>query len=134
MAVDVDQRLQLGGIRSKLHLDRLVAPAFTAARDELLVPHVHLRQVREAALGERPQQVQGRRRLVIGGDESFRIGRAGRSGGRQVVDDVPANVDVVLGFLSNAGYRVLVSDSGKRALQQLALALPDIILLDLMMP
>ena len=51
-----------------------------------------------------------------------------------IVDDVPANVDVVLGFLSSAGYRVLVSDSGKRALEQLALALPDIILLDLMMP
>jgi CheY-like chemotaxis protein/DNA-binding CsgD family transcriptional regulator len=51
-----------------------------------------------------------------------------------IVDDLPANVDVVLGFLSGAGYRVLVSDSGKRALQQLALALPDIVLLDLMMP
>ena len=51
-----------------------------------------------------------------------------------IVDDVPANVDVVLEFLSGAGYRVLVSDSGKRALEQLTLALPDIILLDLMMP
>src|SRR6516225_8311617 len=51
-----------------------------------------------------------------------------------IVDDLPANVDVVLGFLSGAGYRVLVSDSGKRALEQLTLALPDIILLDLMMP
>ena len=47
-----------------------------------------------------------------------------------IVDDLPANVDVVLGFLSGAGYRVLVSDSGKRALEQLTLALPDIILLD----
>src|SRR5215470_15557869 len=51
-----------------------------------------------------------------------------------IVDDLPSNVDVVLGFLSGAGYRVLVSDSGKRALEQLSLALPDIILLDLMMP
>jgi CheY-like chemotaxis protein/DNA-binding CsgD family transcriptional regulator len=51
-----------------------------------------------------------------------------------IVDDLPANVDVVLGFLSGAGYRVLVSDSGKRALEQLNLALPDIILLDLIMP
>jgi len=51
-----------------------------------------------------------------------------------IVDDLPANVDVVLGFLTGAGYRVLVSDSGKRALEQLNLALPDIILLDLMMP
>jgi CheY-like chemotaxis protein/DNA-binding CsgD family transcriptional regulator len=51
-----------------------------------------------------------------------------------IVDDLPSNVDVVLGFLSGAGYRVLVSDSGKRALEQLTLAVPDIILLDLMMP
>jgi DNA-binding response OmpR family regulator/DNA-binding CsgD family transcriptional regulator len=51
-----------------------------------------------------------------------------------VVDDVPANVDVVLSFLAEAGYRVLVSESGHRALEQLTLTLPDIILLDLMMP
>jgi CheY-like chemotaxis protein/DNA-binding CsgD family transcriptional regulator len=51
-----------------------------------------------------------------------------------VVDDVPANVDVVLSFLAEAGYRVLVSESGYRALEQLTLTLPDIILLDLMMP
>jgi CheY-like chemotaxis protein/DNA-binding CsgD family transcriptional regulator len=51
-----------------------------------------------------------------------------------IVDDVPANVDVVLGFLNEAGYRVLVSDGGHRALEQLALTVPDIILLDLMMP
>jgi DNA-binding NarL/FixJ family response regulator len=51
-----------------------------------------------------------------------------------VVDDVPANVDVVLGFLSEAGYRVLVADSGMRGIEQLALEAPDLILLDLMMP
>src|SRR6202162_1826866 len=51
-----------------------------------------------------------------------------------VVDDVPANVDVVLGFLTEAGYRVLVADSGVRGIEQLELELPDLILLDLMMP
>jgi CheY-like chemotaxis protein/DNA-binding CsgD family transcriptional regulator len=51
-----------------------------------------------------------------------------------IVDDVPANVDVVLGFLAGAGYRVLVSDSGIRALDQLKQNLPDLILLDLVMP
>ena len=51
-----------------------------------------------------------------------------------IVDDLPANVDVVLGFLAEAGYRVLVSDGGHRAMEQLARTLPDIILLDLMMP
>jgi DNA-binding NarL/FixJ family response regulator len=51
-----------------------------------------------------------------------------------VVDDVPANVDVVLGFLYQSGYRVLVADSGYRGIEQLELELPDLILLDLMMP
>ena len=51
-----------------------------------------------------------------------------------VVDDVPANVDVVLGFLYQAGYRVLVADSGARGIEQLELETPDLILLDLMMP
>jgi CheY-like chemotaxis protein/DNA-binding CsgD family transcriptional regulator len=51
-----------------------------------------------------------------------------------VVDDVPANVGVVLGFLNDAGFRVLVADSGTRGIEQLELELPDLILLDLMMP
>lgn len=51
-----------------------------------------------------------------------------------IVDDIPTNVDVVLGFLAEAGYRVLVSDGGYRALDQLARTTPDIILLDLIMP
>jgi DNA-binding NarL/FixJ family response regulator len=51
-----------------------------------------------------------------------------------VVDDVPANVDVVLGLLYESGYRVLVADSGLRGIEQLELEIPDLILLDLMMP
>jgi DNA-binding NarL/FixJ family response regulator len=51
-----------------------------------------------------------------------------------VVDDVPANVDVVLAFLHESGYRVLVADSGFRGIEQLELELPDLIILDLMMP
>ncbi len=51
-----------------------------------------------------------------------------------VVDDVPANVDVVLNFLGTANYRVLVAESGEQGMQQLELEAPDLILLDLMMP
>jgi DNA-binding NarL/FixJ family response regulator len=40
----------------------------------------------------------------------------------------------VLGFLYEAGYRVLVADSGFRGIEQLELEAPDLILLDLMMP
>jgi DNA-binding NarL/FixJ family response regulator len=51
-----------------------------------------------------------------------------------VVDDVPANVDVVLGLLYESGCRVLVADSGLRGMELLELEIPDLILLDLMMP
>jgi CheY-like chemotaxis protein/DNA-binding CsgD family transcriptional regulator len=51
-----------------------------------------------------------------------------------VVDDLPANLDVLLGYLNGAGYRVLVAETGKRCIEQLERELPDIILLDLMMP
>jgi CheY-like chemotaxis protein len=43
-----------------------------------------------------------------------------------VVDDIPTNVDVVLGFLHQSGYRVLVADSGFRGIEQLELELPDL--------
>jgi len=51
-----------------------------------------------------------------------------------IVDDVPANLGVLLDFLDTAGYQVLVAESGKSALSQLDYAQPDIILLDVTMP
>ncbi len=51
-----------------------------------------------------------------------------------VVDDVPANLGVLLEFLGEVGLRVLVAESGTSALEQLAYARPDIILLDVIMP
>ncbi len=51
-----------------------------------------------------------------------------------IVDDVPANLGVLLDFLDTAGYHVLVAESGKSALSQLDYAHPDIILLDVTMP
>ncbi len=50
------------------------------------------------------------------------------------VDDIPANIDVLLSLLHESGYRVLVADSGCRGIEQLKRELPDLILLDLMMP
>ena len=49
-----------------------------------------------------------------------------------IVDDVAANLGVLLDFLDSAGYEVLVAESGEGALAQLAQ--PDIILLDVTMP
>lgn len=51
-----------------------------------------------------------------------------------IVDDVPANLGVLLDFLDTAGYHVLVAESGDSALSQLDYANPDIILLDVTMP
>jgi DNA-binding response OmpR family regulator/DNA-binding CsgD family transcriptional regulator len=51
-----------------------------------------------------------------------------------VVDDVPANADVVLNYLTAAGFRVLYAGSGTRALKQLEHSVPDLILLDIKMP
>lgn len=51
-----------------------------------------------------------------------------------IVDDVPANLGVLLDFLGEAGYEVLVAESGEGALLQLSYARPDIILLDVAMP
>ena len=51
-----------------------------------------------------------------------------------IVDDVPDNLAVLHDALDESGYTVLVATGGEAALQRAAQALPDIILLDAMMP
>ncbi|MBV8969592.1 MAG: response regulator, partial [Verrucomicrobia bacterium] len=51
-----------------------------------------------------------------------------------VVDDVPANADIVLSHLTAVGFRVLYAGSGMRALKQLENSSPNLILLDIKMP
>lgn len=51
-----------------------------------------------------------------------------------IIDDVPANIGVVLDVLHGAGFEIAVAESGESALEQLAWLKPDIILLDVMMP
>ena len=51
-----------------------------------------------------------------------------------IVDDDPTNLDVLFTSLTSAGYRVLVANNGESALAQAEMAVPDIILLDIMMP
>ena len=51
-----------------------------------------------------------------------------------IVDDVPANLGVLVDVLDAAGYHVLVAQNGERALLQLDSARPDLILLDVRMP
>ncbi len=51
-----------------------------------------------------------------------------------IVDDNPANLGVLSDFLDDTGYEVWVAKSGYMALQRIEYALPDLILLDIMMP
>lgn len=51
-----------------------------------------------------------------------------------IVDDTPTNLEVISEALADAGFDVAIATSGKRALRQLERRLPDLILLDVMMP
>ena len=51
-----------------------------------------------------------------------------------IVDDVPSNLKMLRDVLKPEGYRILVASNGQTALETAAHMLPDIILLDIMMP
>ena len=51
-----------------------------------------------------------------------------------IVDDQPGNLAVLHDALDESGYTVLVATSGEQALARVAQALPDIVLLDAVMP
>jgi DNA-binding response OmpR family regulator/DNA-binding CsgD family transcriptional regulator len=51
-----------------------------------------------------------------------------------IVDDVPDNLSVLHDALDESGYTVLVATSGEAALVRASQAVPDIVLLDAMMP
>ena len=51
-----------------------------------------------------------------------------------VVDDTPANLEVVEAALSDAGFEVAIATDGERAIKQATMSQPDLILLDVMMP
>ena len=51
-----------------------------------------------------------------------------------VVDDQPANIQVVGSVLGKLGHEIIPASDGPTALKRLALRVPDLILLDLLMP
>ena len=51
-----------------------------------------------------------------------------------IVDDTPANLGVAVDFIEGKGFTVLVAQDGEEGLQRAQLVLPDLILLDVMMP
>ncbi len=51
-----------------------------------------------------------------------------------IVDDTPANVGVLVDYLEDNGFRVVVAQDGMEGLKRAEFARPDLILLDVMMP
>jgi signal transduction histidine kinase/DNA-binding response OmpR family regulator len=51
-----------------------------------------------------------------------------------VVDDTEANRTIVSTFLKNSGFKVMLAENGRFALQSIQTHLPDLVLLDVMMP
>jgi two-component system, sensor histidine kinase and response regulator len=51
-----------------------------------------------------------------------------------IADDTPTNLNVLFEYLSAQGYRVLIAEDGAGAIEQAHYGLPDLILLDVMMP
>ncbi len=51
-----------------------------------------------------------------------------------IVDDTPANISVLVDALAGTGHQLLVAEDGEDALEQTTRILPDLILLDVMMP
>ncbi len=51
-----------------------------------------------------------------------------------IVDDVPENLALLHDALDEAGHTVLVATNGESALQRARQSLPDVILLDALMP
>ncbi|HEV2692585.1 MAG TPA: hybrid sensor histidine kinase/response regulator [Verrucomicrobiae bacterium] len=58
----------------------------------------------------------------------------GEAGRILVVDDQPANVQIVGVVLGKLGYEIIAAADGPTALKRVALRLPDLILLDMLMP
>jgi PAS domain S-box-containing protein len=51
-----------------------------------------------------------------------------------IVDDTPQNLEALMSFLENFGFGIAVAQSGEAAIKQIEYALPDVILLDVLMP
>ena len=57
-----------------------------------------------------------------------------RPGSLLIVDDTPTNLEILVDFFSEQGFDVFVAMDGESAIEQIAHARPDLILLDVMMP
>ncbi|TYT26525.1 hybrid sensor histidine kinase/response regulator [Luteimonas viscosa] len=71
----------------------------------------------------------------VAGDSRSTMPNAKNNAGRVlVVDDQPSNLRIISALLSRQGFSVYTAESGEDALQRLQQQLPDLMLLDMMMP
>ncbi|EAY27694.1 response Regulator Receiver Signal Transduction Histidine Kinase [Microscilla marina ATCC 23134] len=61
-------------------------------------------------------------------------GKSTMKGKILIVDDTPANIGVILSYLRDQGYKMLVAEDGESAIEQVGFMKPDLILMDIMMP
>ena len=59
---------------------------------------------------------------------------AGQKESILIIDDTPANLAVLVNFLTDSGFNVFVAEDGESGMEQVDFANPDIVLLDIMMP
>ena len=57
-----------------------------------------------------------------------------KPGSLLIVDDTPTNLEILVDFFSEQGFDVFVAMDGESAIEQIAHARPELILLDVMMP
>jgi class 3 adenylate cyclase len=57
-----------------------------------------------------------------------------KPGSLLIVDDTPTNLEILVDFFSEQGFDVFVAKDGESAIEQIAHARPELILLDVMMP
>ena len=77
----------------------LIAMPGRAVLDEAEIPPVHVIEIGVAALRERAQQIERRRRLPVGHQHALRVGRARFLGELDAVDDVAAIARQLLAVL-----------------------------------
>lgn len=51
-----------------------------------------------------------------------------------IIDDTPSNLQLLMSILGDKGYQIHVAQNGSQALKKVEAVIPDLILLDVMMP
>lgn len=65
---------------------------------------------------------------------SYEVNASEDTGDILIVDDQPDNLKILQDILENEGYKITIATSGKMALQLIERNLPELVLLDIMMP